>query len=215
VSNIDSIVGAFTEEQVERLTGLTKAQLRYWDRTGFFAPQYGAENRRSPYSRIYSFKDVVGLRTLGVLRNEHHVPLQHLRKVAEKLCHLASDLWTRTILWVLDKKVIVQEPGTGRPQEAVTGQYVLDIPLKVIVSDMKRNAETLRQREPTQIGRIEKRRHVVRNAAVVAGTRIPIATILRFVEDGHSPAAIVKEYPTLTEADIEAVISHDRAGRAA
>lgn len=215
MANIDNIIGAFTEEQVARLTGLSAAQLRYWDKTGFFAPQYGAEDRRSPYSRIYSFKDVVGLRTLGVLRNEHHVPLQHLRKVAEKLSHLAGDLWTRTKLRVLDKRVVIQEPGTGRPREAVSGQYVLDIPLKVIVSDMKRQAETLRQRAPSQIGRIEKRRHVARNAEVVAGTRIPVSTILHFVEDGYSPAAIVKEYPTLTEADVEAVISHNRADRAA
>ena len=83
-----SIVAAFSEEQVERLTGLTKAQLRYWDKTGFFAPKFADENRRRAYSRLYSFKDVVALRTISILRNQHNVPLQHLRKVAEKLSHL-------------------------------------------------------------------------------------------------------------------------------
>jgi DNA-binding transcriptional MerR regulator len=85
-----NVVAAFNEDQVERLTGLTKAQLRYWDGTGFFQPKHADEDRRQPFSRLYSFKDVVALRTLGVLRNEHKVPLQHLRKVADKLSHLAS-----------------------------------------------------------------------------------------------------------------------------
>ncbi len=215
MANVDNIVAAFTEEQVERLTGLTKAQLRYWDRTGFFAPYYGEENRRSPFSRIYSFKDVVGLRTLAVLRNQNNVPLQHLRKVAEKLSHLAGDLWTGTTLYVLNRKVIFHEPETGRPQEVLTGQYVLGIPLKVIIEDTRRDATKLTHRDRSQIGHIERRRFVSRNAEVVAGTRIPVATILHFLEDGFSPAEIVKEYPSLKEADIEAVIRHSKAGKAA
>ena len=35
MSALQSIIAAFSEEQVERLTGLSKTQLRYWDRTGF------------------------------------------------------------------------------------------------------------------------------------------------------------------------------------
>ncbi len=61
---------AFSADQVTKLTGLSKAQLHYWDETGFFSPRYAFENWRSPYSRIYSLKDVVGLRTLSVLRKE-------------------------------------------------------------------------------------------------------------------------------------------------
>jgi DNA-binding transcriptional MerR regulator len=68
LSDTSSRIAAFSEEQVERLTGLNTAQLRYWDRMGFFQPSYAGENRRIAYSRIYSFKDVVGLRTLGLLR---------------------------------------------------------------------------------------------------------------------------------------------------
>jgi DNA-binding transcriptional MerR regulator len=82
-----NVVSAFTAEQVERLTGLTKSQLRYWDRTGFFRPTYVDAGRRV-YGRIYSFRDVVGLKTLGILRNANKVPLQHLREVAKSLSHL-------------------------------------------------------------------------------------------------------------------------------
>ena len=76
---------------MERLTGTTKSQLRYWDRTGFFAPAFGDENRRVAFSRIYSFRDIAALGVLNVLRNQHSIPLQQLRKVAERLSHLEAE----------------------------------------------------------------------------------------------------------------------------
>lgn len=75
-----STIVAFTADQVCQLTELTKRQLGYWDRTAFFPPHYADGNRRRPFSRIYDFRDVVGLRTLALLRNKHNVPLQQLRK---------------------------------------------------------------------------------------------------------------------------------------
>lgn len=215
MSNIDNIAAAFTEEQVGRLTNLSAAQLRYWDRTGFFSPDYAAGSRRSPFSRIYSFKNVVALRTLRMLRKEHNVPLQHLRKVAEELSDLAGELWTRTTLYVLNRRVIVQDSRTDRPKEAVSGQYVLDIPLKVVVKSVQSDFEHLKRRELSQFGKIEQHRNVSHNAAVLAGTRIPIETIERFIEDGYSTSAIIREYPNLTEADIDAVVRNRKSVPAA
>jgi DNA-binding transcriptional MerR regulator len=80
------VVSAFTEDQVERLTGVTKRQLRYWDRTGFFAPSLAFEDRSQPFSRLYSFRDVVSLKVLNALRNDGHVPLPQLREVRNASC---------------------------------------------------------------------------------------------------------------------------------
>jgi MerR HTH family regulatory protein len=49
-------------DQAAKLTGLTVHRLRHWDRTGFFVPSFAAKNRRSPFSRVYSFKDLLSLR---------------------------------------------------------------------------------------------------------------------------------------------------------
>jgi hypothetical protein len=54
MTEITNITSAFTADQVVRLTGLSMGQLAYWDKLGFFQPQYAAEDRKSPYSRIYS-----------------------------------------------------------------------------------------------------------------------------------------------------------------
>ncbi|HEX9903523.1 MAG TPA: MerR family transcriptional regulator, partial [Propylenella sp.] len=96
----NNVIRAFSAEHVTRLTGLSKGQLRYWDRTGFFRPRFAFEDRSKAFSRIYSFRDLVGLRTLALLRKEHKVSLQHLRKVAEKLSHLKESLWSETVLYV-------------------------------------------------------------------------------------------------------------------
>jgi len=207
--SIHSVIAAFSEEQVERLTGLTKVQLRYWDRTDFFSPKFADENRRRAYSRIYSFKDIVALRTLSVLRNQYSVPLQHLRKVAEKLSHLADDLWIGTTLYVLNKKVIFHEPETGLPQEVVSGQYVIGLLLKTIISDTAKDVEKMRHRDPEKVGRVERSRYISHNAWVIGGTRIPTAAIRRFKEEGYSTDQIIAEYPDLTPRDIEAAILHE------
>src|SRR6266699_6034889 len=81
----NTLIAAFSEDHVERLTGLTKGQLKSWDRAGFFAPRYAYEDRHAPYSRVYSFQDVVGLRTIGVLMKEYRISLQKLRRVAGEL----------------------------------------------------------------------------------------------------------------------------------
>jgi DNA-binding transcriptional MerR regulator len=210
-----SVIIAFGEEHVERLTGLTPAQLRYWDRTGFFAPSYAEEGRNSAYGRIYSFKDVVALRTLGLLRRQHNVPLQHLRRVAERLSQLEDDLWTKTTLYVLNRRVIFHEPGSPRLQDAVSGQYVLGIPLKKIVANTKRDAERLRHRPDDKIGRIEQSWNVSHNSAVVAGTRIPTRAIRNFKEAGYTVDQIIAEYPDLTPRDVEAALKHEEASAAA
>jgi uncharacterized protein (DUF433 family) len=215
LSDTGSLIAAFSEEHVERLTGLTTAQLRYWDRTGFFQPSFADENRRMAYSRIYSFKDVVGLRTLGLLRRQHNVPLQHLRKVAERLSDLADDLWTKTTLYVLDRRVVFHDPRSGRLQEIVSGQYVIGIPLKKIVSDTRRDVEKLRRRGDEKVGKIERSRYVSHNAWVIAGTRIPTSAIRRFKEAGYTADQIITEYPDLTERDIEAALAHEENANAA
>ena len=79
------VVSAFTEDQVERLTGVTVHQLRRWDRKDFYHPEFADDNRRNPFSRIYSFQDVLSLQILGALQNDLGISLQHLRKVKESL----------------------------------------------------------------------------------------------------------------------------------
>jgi len=204
-----NIVRAFSADHVIHLTGLSKGQLAYWDKTEFFQPAHGAENRRFPYSRIYSFKDVVGLRTLSILRNTYKCSLPHLREVARELVKYSEYPWADTKLYVLGRKVYFQEPETGLMRGVVNKQYTV-LPLVDIAEDMREKAEKLKHRDAGQTGQIVQHRLVAHNAPVIAGTRIPIRAIQQFAEAGYTAAQIMREYPMLTEVDIEAALQFNR-----
>lgn len=206
----DTVLAAFSEEQTARLTGISQTQLRYWDRTGFFIPSLAYEDRRSAYSRVYSFRDIACLRVINALRNDAKVPLPHLRDVKEKLSHLGEDLWSKTTLYVLNKKVIFSADGE-RKEEVVSGQVILQIPLKVVSGSVQEAVKTLLKREQKSIGKIERHRNIAGNQEVIAGTRIAVRSIKAFSDAGYSVEQIQKEYPTLTRDDIAAALKHATA----
>ncbi len=207
MNDFNTIIRAFSAENVCLLTGLSIDQLAEWDRMGFFPPEYASENRREPYSRIYSFQDLVGLKTLAILRKVHKVSLSHLREVAKELEQHAARPWSEVTLYVLKRRVQFTEPSTGKIRGVKDGQYVL-IPLENVAEEMRQQADKLRSRPATKIGHLERHRFVAHNAWVVAGTRIPVRSIRQFADAGYSTAEIIKEYPSLTEDDVRAALSH-------
>lgn len=205
------VIAAFTEEQTARLTGITRRQLRYWDRTGFFAPSMAWGDRNASYGRLYSFRDLGSLRVLNDLRNRGKVLLPHLREVKQKLAHLGDDLWARTTLYVLNRKVVFWNPDEDIREEVLSGQATLDIPLRVVSNDLGEDVKKIRSRDENMVGKIGRHKSVVRNAPVIAGTRIPVKSIRAFAAAGYSTEAILKEYPTLTASDIQAAIAFEQA----
>ncbi len=203
----NSVIRAFSAEHVARLAGLSQRQLSYWDQTGFFSPQYAFENRRSPYSRIYSFRDVVGLRTISILRKRYRIPLQNLRKAAEELSRYKSAPWSDLQLYLFNDEVHFREPDTGQVRGVKSGQYV-NLPLRPIIEEVIQKSNLLRERAASELGRISRHRYVAHNAWVIAGTRIPIHAVVNFSNAGYSPEQIVAEYPTLTIKDVAAALKY-------
>lgn len=205
-----SVIRAFSAFHVCRLTGLSLRQLSYWDNTEFFSPYYASENRRSPFSRVYSFEDVVGLRVIAILRNERQIPLQKLRRVAEELIKYHPRPWSGLVLYVIGKDVLFKEPDTEVIRKAGHPQGVFSVVVDAITTDMQSKADALRNRRADQIGNVERHRNIVHNAWTIAGTRIPTKTIWRYHQAGYNTAAIIKDYPQLTPADVSSAISHEQ-----
>lgn len=203
------VITAFTEDQVSRLTGTSVWQLRYWDRTDFFCPEYGYEERRAPFSRIYSYLDLVSLKVISRLREK--VPLQRLRLVKEKLSQFTPDLWRGLTLWVDGRDVAFVHPHTGQPEQVLTGQKIIEFPLCETLDDLERGVEDLFRRDKSTVGRVEQKRRVMHNRPVIAGTRVPVSAIRAFHEAGYTADQILGEYPSLTLQDVEAALSDDHA----
>jgi uncharacterized protein (DUF433 family) len=114
-------------------------------------------------------------------------------------------MWTKTTLYVLNKRVIFENPETGKKEDIVNGQKILEIPLKIVSSDMKKAVLSIRKRQTNTIGRIDIHQ-IGRRNPVIAGTRIPVQTIKEFHEAGYTSDEIIAQYPTLTKCDIEVAI---------
>jgi DNA-binding transcriptional MerR regulator len=205
---------AFTSDNVCRLTGLSAHQLRYWDATDFFSPELLDDYSRRAFGRIYSFRDVVGLRTIAVLRNKHRIPLQELRRVGEWLAAHHETPWSSLRFALSGRKIVFAEGGTY-VEPTSGGQTVIEIELEPIASDMHREAQKLRERGQEQIGSVVRNRWVVHNAWVMAGTRIPTEAIWNFHQAGYDYAAIIREYPRLTPEDVRAAVEFEASRRAA
>lgn len=208
MSTSETIVRAFSAEHAAKLTGLTDGQLRLWDRAGFFRPQYAYDDRRSPYSRIYSFRDIVGLRTVSVLLHDYKISVQELKKVAKRLAAKGFNHWADTKLYVVKRQVHFRQPVTGDVEGVWDGQFAM-LPVIDVITDVEGRVKKLQERPGDQYGKIERHRHVARNSAVISGTRIPTGAIRRYKEAGYSIKQILAEYPALTRKDIEAALSFE------
>lgn len=210
-----NVIGAFSEGDAARLSRLSVGQLRSWDRKGFVQPSYAVPDRSLPYSRIYSFRDLVSLRVLGQLRNVYKVPLQHLRKVSDMLAHLGDAKWTVTTLYVLGKRVVFDDPRNDQRTEVVSGQRVFDIPLGVVISDTKKAIAELNHRSEAEKGKVVHGKFTLQNEPVFEGTRIPVSAVKRYLDANFSPEAILAEFPDLTLADINTARAFDNGQSAA
>jgi uncharacterized protein (DUF433 family) len=59
-------------------------------------------------------------------------------------------------------------------------------------------------RDEGAAGKVVTRRGVQGSKPIFAGTRIPVAAVQRYLRAGYDAQAIIAEYPSLTEVDVEA-----------
>jgi uncharacterized protein (DUF433 family) len=204
---------AYTVEQAAKLAGLSVRKVVYWADTDVFVPHYVEEDTRRPYSRLYSFRDLVGLRTLAQLRTR--VSLQSLRAVGHWLRERYEAPWASLRFYVLGKDVLFDEPETGERVAPLRGRLLpITFELAPIARETRAAVVQLHQRDRGDIGEIVRHRHVLQNAWRVKGTRVPTAGIWNFHQAGYDTEAIIREYPRLTPADVTAAIEHEAAERA-
>ena len=201
------IIAGFTQEQASRLTGVSQRQLRLWDAKGFFAPSLKLDD--AALVSLYSFRNLLCLKVINAIRNEAKIPFSELLKTKQRLAHLGEDLWARTTLYILGKRVVFEDPETGDREEAASGQGLLQIPLRVVTGTMEDAVRAMRERRSGVIGTIDRKRNVAQNQPVIAGTRIPVRSLQAFAKAGYSVAEINAQYPGSTARDVEAALTYE------
>jgi len=133
--------GAFSRQQVTKLTGLSSRQLSYWRKTGLICPQ---TITRGGHAR-YSFTDLVALRTAKRLLDAN-VSLQRIRKCLDSLTRFlpAADRPLVELSLVVTGDVVLVFHGE-RAFDALTGQeWVFPI------AELAAEVEKLQQQQPEQ-----------------------------------------------------------------
>ena len=202
--SVAQVLDAFSVEQTTALTGLSKRQLFYWDRTGFFPPRFVVDRRR-----VYSFRDLVGLRTIAILR-ERGVPLQKLREVGRYLHQYSDTPWSSLAIYEFGGNVYFRTPDSDRIRQANRHEQGVTIELKAIAKEMTDTVRRATARQATDRGRVAKKRSVMANQPVIAGTRIRTEAIWNFYRDGYSVKEILDQYPSLSEEDVRAAIEFEQ-----
>jgi DNA-binding transcriptional MerR regulator len=131
----------FTAKQVVALTGVPYKRLDSWANSGFLMPSL-AEADGTGSRRLYSFQDLIALRTAKILRDAG-ISLQGLRKVMQFLRdtrRLGHPLVQARLIVAGDDVLMVQNDGDLMSVLRHPGQHVLRV-----VVDLGRVVQALRE----------------------------------------------------------------------
>lgn len=185
---------SFPVEVTSVLTGATLGQLQYWrsSRNPLLRPEIQAR------PALYSFRDLVALRTVVRLRRE--TSLQAVRAAFNQLADMdLTDHPSRYRLIAQGKSIVLSlDDGRGIDLVAQPGHQVLatieDIFKPFTTKQGRQVADFLRPRS-----HIEVREHRMGGWPTIEGTRIPYDTIALLVQDGDvTPDQVSRFYPTVT-----------------
>lgn len=200
---------AVSRSQIERVTGTKLGTVDYWTRTGVIQPTLDTRVTPGRIIRQYSYLDVMALLVIQQLR-ERAISLQHIRTIAS---YLRAEGFTRPLTEiryaVVAGHLFLQLPDgqwvDGRkPDQAIVPETLALEPLRATLrSKVARGADAY--------GRTEKRRGAMGSKELVAGTRIAVATVRKYVQAGRTNQQILSSFPSLSSADIEVVRSSPAA----
>lgn len=110
----------FTTTQVRALTGLSTRQINYFDQTGLLQPSLKSATGKGS-SRSYSFRDVIALKTIAVLRNKGGVSLQAIRTAVQYIQTIEGKMLSEVVLAVLGDDIVkIEKRDTEQMLSLVT-----------------------------------------------------------------------------------------------
>ena len=197
---VDAQLVALPRDRAAKLAGITERQVDWWARTGVVVP--AIDHRLTPHRavRLYGFADLISLMVAADLRHRG-VSLQAIRAIVNQLKARGFDRPLTELRFAVDGGEVLVQLDDGRWESAHwPGQFVADqvIELQPLVARVR----TAASRDRESIGKIGRRRGMLGGKPVIAGTRVPVATVQRYLADGVGVAEILEAFPQLTRADV-------------
>jgi DNA-binding transcriptional MerR regulator len=187
-----------------KLVGVSERRLVHWERINLASPGIKRSLSERNTVRLYGFQDLLSLLVIRELF-DRRMNTHQIHRVVE---HLRSSGYDRPLTEVRfateGNEIFFQHPdgtweGDKRKNQRVFSQ-ILDLrPLRDRIRESVENP-----RPKSAEGQIVRRRKVQGSKPVFSGTRIPISAVGPYIERGYTTSAILKAFPDLTKADIEA-----------
>jgi uncharacterized protein (DUF433 family)/DNA-binding transcriptional MerR regulator len=175
------------------LSGASLRQLQYWRSQELLVP----ELRPASGNRVlYSFKDVVALRTFVYLREQES--LQLIRQAIGTLRGLGNLEHLSQYTLVADgKRIVLVEPDamtdlTNRPGQMVA-TYMRDVYAEF---DNMQGARVVNLLKPRELVSVDPGLHG--GYPVIAGTRVQYDLVASLIEDGVPAEEVVEFYPSVS-----------------
>ncbi|MDN5914745.1 MAG: DUF433 domain-containing protein [Pseudonocardia sp.] len=192
---------ALTREVAARVAGLSTRQLDYWAGTGLIGPSIDRRLTPGTRVRLYAYTELLEVMVASELRGRG-ISLQHVRTVVD---HLRARGYAHPLhqlaFAVKGRNVYFQhDDGTWEgdlKRDQIVIHEVLDLrPLRRRIAEASKRDESL-------AGRVERRRGTKGNKPLMAGTRIPVETVQRYLSSGRSVDQVLESFPVLTREDVE------------
>jgi DNA-binding transcriptional MerR regulator len=202
---------AVSDKRAAKLAGISMNQLRYWEKIGMVVPSVRQQISPRNTVRLYSFQDLLELVVAAELRHRPGISLQHIGRVIAYLRKRNFDSPLRELKFATrGQEIYFQYPdgtwsGDPFPDQLIYRQAIA-------LDEVGAKIDAVNDRAPEAAGQVVSRRGVHLSKPIFAGTRIPVATVQRYLQAGYDTKAIIREYPSLTAADIETARHHSAAG---
>jgi uncharacterized protein (DUF433 family) len=203
----DNLIGV-TRRRAAHILGVNEARLVSWNRRGLLRPSSETViGTRGHWT--YGLEELVQGLVIRQLE-DRGIHIRHIKifvdavRSADHPRPLASLRWA-----VVGTEAFVGYPdgswqGHRKPAQNVMTE-VLDL------SEIRTNARTAARSRIGVPGTVEKRRGALGSKPVFAGTRIPVGTVVAYLDAGQTDSQILEAFPLLEPADIE----HARSERIA
>jgi DNA-binding transcriptional MerR regulator len=194
---------AFSDKRAAQLAGISMKQLRHWEKTELVVPSVRQQISPRNTVRLYSFRDLLELLVVAELRHRPGISLQHIRRLVAYLRNQAFEAPLSELKFATHgSDIYINYPDGSWSGDPFPDQLIYR--QAIALDEVAAKIDRATGRDPAAAGQVTSRRGVHRSQPVFAGTRIPVATVQRYLEAGYDTAAILREYPSLTSADVDA-----------
>ena len=209
---------AFPVPIASALSGATVDQLAYWRRATAAHEPLLVPSAHAGGRLLYSWADVVALRSIVYLRQEKSLP--KIRRAVDLLPVAEPGQWRHLseyrLLRTRDTIVVVTPNGAIVDLEKSPGTILQDVLMRDVLGpfETEDGREVPRLEEPRPGVSVDP--DVLGGYPVLAGTRVPYDVVAGLVDEGYSGAEIVQLYPSVAADAVEGAqaFARDVAGAA-